>query len=632
MLKRSEKTILQIIKYAPILFIIFLSMLITYVLLLNNQTYYKKEIKKIEYTFTQQSKEEIKLEVEKFYQYIMYQKNKSEEKLKKELKNRVNEAYDISYNIYLQNKNKDKKTILKMIKDALRNIRFNDGRGYYFIHDIKGNNLLYPTNIELENKNYLNLKDKKEHFFVKKIVDTIKNKTESFDTYYWSKPSKEQDRVHKKISFYKYFAPLNISIGTGEYLHDFENGIKKDILKYVNKINKINDKYLFIINYKKDILGHKALEKINKKSELLNNDIIEKVVDIAKNKNEGFLSYSESLITDKKRDKTSFIKNIPQWHWAIGMGFYKDKLENIIKQKKIEADKMKKEYIINILFICISTTLVLLLISCYLSNQIKKRFIKYKEIIYEEVDKNRKKDSLLTQQSKMATMGEMIGNIAHQWRQPLSLISTAASGIKIQKEFGILNDKDLDDDIKTITDATVHLSTTIDDFKNFFKPNKNKTAFTTADILEKSINLISAQFRSKNIEIIKQIENVELFQLENELIQVLINILNNARDQLMIKEDIENKLIFIKTYKKEEELIISIKDNAGGIDNEIINKIFDAYFTTKEAENGTGIGLYMSREIIEKHMKGKLIVENCSFEIKQKEYYGANFIIKLPLY
>lgn len=168
-----------------------------------------------------------------------------------------------------------------------------------------------------------------------------------------------------------------------------------------------------------------------------------------------------------------------------------------------------------------------------------------------------------------------------------------------------------------ITDATIHLSKTIDDFKNFFKPNKNKSYFTTTYILEKSINLISAQFKFKNIEIIKQIENIELFQLENELIQVLINILNNAKDQLTIK-DIEHKIIFIKTYKKDEQLIISIKDNAGGINKEIIDKIFDAYFTTKETENGTGIGLYMSKEIISRHMRGELIVKNSNFEIKQK--------------
>ncbi|RXJ93602.1 histidine kinase [Malaciobacter molluscorum] len=628
MLRKSEKRLLQLIKYAPIIFIISLSLLITYILLLNNQAYYKKEIRKIETSFTHQKKEEIKLEVEKFYQYIIYQKNKSEDKLKHELKERVNEAYNIAHNIYLENKDKDKKIILKMIKDALRNIRFNGGRGYYFIHDIKGNNLLYPLNQNLENKNYINLKDKKEYFFVKKIVETIKNKTESFDTYYWSKPSKEENRVHKKVSFYKYFPVLNISIGTGEYLNDFENSIKRDILKY---INKINDKYLFIVDYKKNILGHKALEKINKKSEILNDDIILKVINIAKNKKEGFLTYSENFITDKKREKTSFIKNIPKWHWAIGMGFYKDKLEIIIKQKKKEANKIKKQYIINILLISITITLVLLLISCYISNQIKKKFIKYKEIIYKEIDKNKQKDNLLTQQSKMATMGEMIGNITHQWRQPLSLISTAASSIKIQKEFGILNDKDLNDDLKMITDATMHLSKTIDDFKNFFKPNKNKSYFTTTYILEKSINLISAQFKFKNIEIIKQIDNIELFQLENELIQVLINILNNAKDQLTIK-NIEHKIIFIKTYKKDEQLIISIKDNAGGINKEIIDKIFDAYFTTKETENGTGIGLYMSKEIISKHMRGELIVKNSNFEIKQKKYYGANFIIKLPLY
>ncbi|RXJ86157.1 cache domain-containing protein [Arcobacter sp. CECT 8985] len=630
MIKNNEKRILQIIKYAPIVFIILLSMLITYLLLLNNQNYYKKEIRKIETTFTQQSKEEIQLEVKKFYQYIMYQKNKSEDELRKELKNRVDEAYTIAYNIYLENKTKDKTVILKMIKDALRQIRFNNGRGYYFIHDIKGNNLLYPLNENLENKNYLHLKDTNGYNFVKKIINTIKNKTETFDTYYWSKPKKEKERIYKKISFYKYFKPLNISIGTGEYLSDFENSIKEDILKYINKINKLNERYLFVINYNAKVLGHKNLKKLKKNYEIKNKELFKKIVNLAKKKEHGFLTYKEHMTSNKLKEKTSYIINIPQWKWIIGMGYYKTKLEKLIQQKKQEALKYKKVYITNILLISFSITVILLIISAYMSNIIKRIFIEYKQKVYEEITKNRQKDTLLTQQSKMATMGEMIGNIAHQWRQPLSLISTAASGIKVQKEFGVLNDKEFNSDIKIIIDATLHLSRTIDDFKNFFKPNKNKTTFTTSSILEKSISLVSTQFKSKNIKLIKKIENVELTQLENELIQVLINILNNARDQLMIK-NIENKIIYIQTYKKQNNIIFSIKDNAGGIKLKIMEKIFDAYFTTKKNDNGTGIGLYMSKEIIEKHMNGEILVENSMFEANNKKYYGANFIIKIPL-
>lgn len=132
-----------------------------------------------------------------------------------------------------------------MIKDALRQIRFNEGRGYYFIHDIQGNNRLYPLDKTQENKNFLNLKDTNGYEFVKTIVKTIKNKTETFDSYYWSKPTNEGDRIHKKISYYKYFAPLNISISTGEYLEDFEADVKEEIKSYIKKLNEKNQRYVF---------------------------------------------------------------------------------------------------------------------------------------------------------------------------------------------------------------------------------------------------------------------------------------------------------------------------------------------------------------------------------------------------
>ena len=240
------------------------------------------------------------------------------------------------------------------------------------------------------------------------------------------------------------------------------------------------------------------------------------------------------------------------------------------------------------------------------------------------------KQILLLQQSKMASMGEMLGNIAHQWRQPLSVISVASSGLKMQHEMKILTDKRLVELIDGISKATKYLSTTIDDFSNFFKPNKEKTISSTTNLIEKTLNIIDAQFKSSKVEIVKNIEEIEFLSYQNELVQVLINILNNARDQL-IKEDIQRKLIFINISKNENKLIIKIKDNANGIDPSIINKIFEPYFSTKDKSIGTGIGLYMSREIIIKHMKGEFFVKNDDFEYEHKKYRGAEFHIILNI-
>jgi len=247
-----------------------------------------------------------------------------------------------------------------------------------------------------------------------------------------------------------------------------------------------------------------------------------------------------------------------------------------------------------------------------------------------DISEMKKKDNLLFQQSKMAAMGEMIGNIAHQWKQPLSLISLSNGLIKINREMeGFSTEEEIDEAIGKIESSVEYLSTTIDDFRNFFKPNKETAVFDIGKVIEKTIKLTSAQFTAREITIIKDIESTQLESYENELIQVLMNILNNARDALENKK--YDKFIFITTSKEDDKLMIKIKDNAGGIPIDIIEKIFEPYFTTKEESKGTGIGLYMSEEIITKHMKGTLTVQNSEYSYENKNYTGACFIIELKI-
>ncbi|WP_368029136.1 cache domain-containing protein [Arcobacter sp. s6] len=245
-----------------------------------------------------------------------------------------------------------------------------------------------------------------------------------------------------------------------------------------------------------------------------------------------------------------------------------------------------------------------------------------------EIEK-KQKDELLYQQSKMAAMGEMIGNIAHQWRQPLSTISTASTGTKLQKEMNCLSDEDLYSALTSINNSAQYLSKTIDDFRDFFNPSNNKVSeFDISDAISKTLNLVKAQFVAKDIEIIKNIEEYKINSIENELIQVLVNLLNNARDALDITEN-QRRLIFINTYSKDNTLYLEVQDNAKGIPEDIIDRIFEPYFTTKHQSQGTGIGLYMSKEIIEKHLNGKLFVSNKEYTFDGYSYLGACFTIEI---
>ena len=252
------------------------------------------------------------------------------------------------------------------------------------------------------------------------------------------------------------------------------------------------------------------------------------------------------------------------------------------------------------------------------------------ELVKEKTKELIQKEKILNHQSKMAAMGEMLENIAHQWRQPLSLISTAATGAKIKKDFGTLSDNDFYETMDMINNSTQHLSTTIDDFRNFFNNDKNASTFNINKPIEKVLSLINSKLKNRDIHVIKNTQDVEVTALINEFIQVLINILNNSLDAFE-EQNLEKKFIFLDLYKENNSLVLIIKDNAGGIKEELLGRIFEPYFTTKHKSQGTGIGLYMSMEIIKKHMNGDINVSNEEYIYDNIKCKGAQFKIELPI-
>lgn len=250
--------------------------------------------------------------------------------------------------------------------------------------------------------------------------------------------------------------------------------------------------------------------------------------------------------------------------------------------------------------------------------------------VQEEILENEKKQQIIFQQSKMASMGEMIENIAHQWRQPLSVISTTATGLQFKNELKMLEEDEIDESLNYITQSVKHLSQTINDFREFFNTNKIKKNFLIQYTFENTFKLLSSQLCSKEITIVKNIEDIGLNGFENELIQVFLNIINNAIDEL-IKQNHSQKLILIDVFKQNDKLEIHIKDNAGGIPKEILPNIFEAHFTTKKDSDGTGIGLYMSKMIITELMNADIKAQNSEFIFDKQTYIGAEFIITLPL-
>ncbi|MEN8146649.1 MAG: ATP-binding protein [Campylobacterota bacterium] len=227
-----------------------------------------------------------------------------------------------------------------------------------------------------------------------------------------------------------------------------------------------------------------------------------------------------------------------------------------------------------------------------------------------EVDKNREKDKKMQQQSRLAQMGEMMSMIAHQWRQPLAAISATSATIELKASFNRLTDDVAMEKAQNISNYSQHLSATIDDFRNFFKPDKEKKVMRYDELIRSVLGIIEAAVVTQNIQLIQELDCRESFSsYPNELKQVILNLVKNAEDVLLEKE-IEAPYIKIKTYTEEGQYILEVSDNGEGIEEGIIEHVFDPYFSTKKAKEGTGLGLYMSKTIIEEHCGGTLSVAN----------------------
>ncbi|MBE0491218.1 MAG: PAS domain-containing sensor histidine kinase [Sulfurospirillum sp.] len=245
--------------------------------------------------------------------------------------------------------------------------------------------------------------------------------------------------------------------------------------------------------------------------------------------------------------------------------------------------------------------------------------------VAEEVEKNREKDRVLFQQSRLASMGEMIGNIAHQWRQPLSELGIIL--YKIKKIMSKNNDDDplFLENYNAAKTVIKKMSDTIDDFRDFFNPHRPKEIFFIEDVLHEAMVMMLGTLKKNEIAVsIDVIENVKVKGYLNEFSQVLINLFNNSKDAFNANV-IKQKRVNLKIQAIDKNYaMITYQDNAGGIPEDIIDKIFEPYFTTKHASIGTGIGLYMSRMIVQNSMKGTIEAKNCNG--------GVCFFIKIPMY
>jgi len=388
----------------------------------------------------------------------------------------------------------------------------------------------------------------------------------------------------------------------------FGYGDIDSILNYSNNLNVKSSESIFIYS----CMARKALMKDNIRIELIP---LSNLTNIS-----GFFTYGEFF--SNKKDLTNELLNETMTILSLSETSCKNKIceynecseNNSNRQDQLDKKKSNKNNSMTLRalsHLISQTSLELEEINSSLEKRIKK-----------EVQENIKKEKLLQRQSRLAQMGEMISMIAHQWRQPLGAISSSVIGIESkisigkfdfskeedrEKFFKFLNRK-----LSGVNEYVQTLSETIDDFRNFFKPDKQKEKVSLSEPIKRALKIVENSLNTKGIGITTNFGNEDTLEIyQNEMMQVVLNILKNSEDNFMEKK-ISDPQITITTYHQNYNYVIQIDDNGGGISDPIIHKIFDPYFSTKNEKNGTGLGLYMSKIMIEDHHDGKLDVENIS--------------------
>lgn len=385
MSRRSDKKLLTLISIIPVVLIGIFTFILNAVVIHENRTKVETLIHALHIESVEKEKAEIKHQVETIYQQVAYQRNLTENTLKQSIKSRVDNAFNTLSFIYQQNKEKPKSEIITLISDALRTSRFNEGRGYFFIYGMDGINLMHPIFPGLEGKNLLEVQDIRGNRIMQDHIDTMKEKGEGFSRWWYPKPGNLKEEF-EKIGYAKWFEPLDLYVGTGEYIVNVEEDIKEQLLKWITDVRFGEHGYIFLLDQYGNTLAHYDQDKIEPKKysqEHPNNGpITQKILSLAQNGG-GFLQYISAFkpSSANNAEKLSFIKGYSDWGWAIGAGVYIDDNKWLLEEKEAMLLEQNKLELRKILLLTLSLALLLTLLSLRLSWYVGMRFNKFKQRI-----------------------------------------------------------------------------------------------------------------------------------------------------------------------------------------------------------------------------------------------------------
>ncbi len=579
----EEKNIRRVILLSSTFIVLFVSIIVAYLLISFEIKEFKDHLKTFNSTLIKREKFAIQAIVNNLVNDIKYVEISRTFEIKKRIKNQIDIVTLMIKSIILQNKNKNRKQVIRIIENRLKKISKKDGIDF-FIFDKSGTLLLPSKTIVYKGKNYLDFQDLGGNYFVKQIIQKS-----GYIEYLWFIP--KSSKLSKKITYSKKIKKLGIIIGCGEFLNT-SHSINQKIIDKLNREKLSKREFVFVY----DILSLSSSKNFAKL--IFEKNIITNKKEIIAINNILVKSDYKGNIYYKYNNKLTYSKFLFNNKIFISAGVDLNYINNILKKEtKISYQNLNKK-IISLIINILAIAIIFFIFSYILAQKIEKKFKNYRLRVA-------KSQQLLIQKSKMASMGEMIGNIAHQWRQPLTQLSGLFFDIESAFDYGELDKKYMSKRTDEANDLIEYMSKTIDDFKEFFSPVTKMEHFSIYENIHRALKIIDSSFKFYNINVdINVDKSLKINGYANEFAQVILNILSNSKD-IAIQRKIKEPRIYIYSEVKDKNIFLYIKDNCGGIDEKIIDKIFEPYFTTKY-NYGTGIGLYMSKIIIENKMDGKI--------------------------
>jgi signal transduction histidine kinase len=627
-MKTNPKQITRYIFALPIVSLVLISivMILSFILFfINFKTQGISEFKQVIISFQKEKTHDI-------VDSVVYEIDERIRDLNRDMKNylkeKVYDATSIIERVIKENQKKSREELIRIVSQIIGSIRFDNANGYYYIYDFS-TNIIYAHAIKsFVGKDMTNFVDLKGQNLVNLNKKLIEQGGEGFATIYFPKPT-NPNKEFKKIVFVKYIPQLNIVIGTGKYVNDAVNELKKELLYEITQKRYGKNGYIWIHDINCNLLAHPfRTEYIGNNecnlTDIKGNHFIQKFRDIAL-KGGGFVKYYwQNPSTKRVEKKISFVVYYRPFGWIIGSGVYLGDLNKMVTERVKLIQKRINHILLTSFLILLAVIIIVSFISYYLSKKTDTLFKIYKDDLENRIEKavseSIKKDKMLQEQAKLASMGEMIGAIAHQWRQPLNALA-----LNIQTLIDMAEDKDcevekiekfVDKNMKTIK----FMSDTIDNFRNFFRDDSQTEKLDIKDVVCEVLYLINAQLKNHNIDIEVKGDSFVVEGYRNRLAQVILNLINNAKDSIL--ENKNSGKITITLDKSSKTL--SVRDDGRPIDERIRDRIFEPYFTTKDT--GTGIGLYMSREILKRMKANIYLKDNKTFVIDFAEGQSYKYI------